>query len=165
MWRLFKSHALQLKLYYLSNNFTQVPLILTASIKCYKNAPQMHSDCKHQKKMPWNHWAHVTGNEKQYVLGFRVNRIRSFSMAVTYKNFRAGPRVVAAAAAAAARLCQSCPTLCDPIDRSPTGSSVNSKKSNAWIRQILMYQMKQCGLKHLPITWAFWFQYTEGLRI
>ena len=124
MWRLFKSHALQLKLYYLSNNFTQVPLILTASIKCYKNAPQMHSDCKHQKKMPWNHWAHVTGNEKQYVLGFRVNRIRSFSMAVTYKNFRAGPRVVAAAAAAAARLCQSCPTLCDPIDGSPTGSSV-----------------------------------------
>ena len=29
-----------------------------------------------------------------------------------------------AAAAAAAKLCQSCPTLCDPIDGSPTGSSV-----------------------------------------
>ena len=30
----------------------------------------------------------------------------------------------AAAAAAAAKSCQSCPTLCDPIDSSPTGSSV-----------------------------------------
>ena len=29
-----------------------------------------------------------------------------------------------AAAAAAAKACQSCPTLCDPIDRSPPGSSV-----------------------------------------
>ena len=30
----------------------------------------------------------------------------------------------AAAAAAAAKSLQSCPTLCDPIDSSPTGSSV-----------------------------------------
>ena len=30
----------------------------------------------------------------------------------------------AAAAAAAARLLQSCPTLCDPIDGSPPGSAV-----------------------------------------
>ena len=30
----------------------------------------------------------------------------------------------AAAAAAAAKSCQSCPTLCDPIDGSPTGSSI-----------------------------------------
>jgi len=29
-----------------------------------------------------------------------------------------------AAAAAAAKLLQSCPTLCDPIDSSPPGSSV-----------------------------------------
>ena len=29
-----------------------------------------------------------------------------------------------AAAVAAAKSCQSCPTLCDPIDSSPTGSSV-----------------------------------------
>ena len=28
------------------------------------------------------------------------------------------------AATAAAKLCQSCPTLCDPIDGSPPGSSV-----------------------------------------
>ena len=31
---------------------------------------------------------------------------------------------VAAAAAAAAKLLQSCPTLCDPLDGSPLGSSV-----------------------------------------
>ena len=29
-----------------------------------------------------------------------------------------------AAAAAAAKLCQSCPTLCDPIDGSPPGSPI-----------------------------------------
>ena len=32
---------------------------------------------------------------------------------------------VAAAAAAAAKSLQSCPTLCDPIDGSPPGSSVS----------------------------------------
>ena len=32
--------------------------------------------------------------------------------------------VAAAAAAAAAKSLQSCPTLCDPIDGSPTGSPV-----------------------------------------
>ena len=32
--------------------------------------------------------------------------------------------ISAAAAAAAAKLRQSCPTLCNPIDGSPTGSSV-----------------------------------------
>ena len=32
--------------------------------------------------------------------------------------------VQAAAAAAAAKLLQSCPTLCDPIDSSPPGSAV-----------------------------------------
>ena len=32
--------------------------------------------------------------------------------------------VVLPAAAAAARLLQSCPTLCDPIDSSPLGSAV-----------------------------------------
>ena len=32
--------------------------------------------------------------------------------------------VAAAAAAAAAKSLQSCPTLCDPIDGSPTGSTV-----------------------------------------
>ena len=32
--------------------------------------------------------------------------------------------LIAAAAAAAAKLCQSCLTLCDPIDSSPPGSSI-----------------------------------------
>ena len=32
---------------------------------------------------------------------------------------------MAAAAAAAAKLLQSCPTLCDPVDGSPPGSSVH----------------------------------------
>ena len=35
-----------------------------------------------------------------------------------------GPRAASAAAAAAAKSLQSCPTLCDPIDGSPPGSSV-----------------------------------------
>ena len=35
-----------------------------------------------------------------------------------------GVRAAAAAAAAAAASLQSCPTLCDPIDGSPPGSSV-----------------------------------------
>ena len=34
------------------------------------------------------------------------------------------PEVMAAAAAAAAKSLQSCPTLCDPIDGSPPGSPV-----------------------------------------
>ena len=34
------------------------------------------------------------------------------------------PKAAAAAAAAAAKSLQSCPTLCDPIDGSPSGSPV-----------------------------------------
>ena len=34
------------------------------------------------------------------------------------------PSLIPYAAAAAAKSCQLCPTLCDPIDGSPTGSSV-----------------------------------------
>jgi len=33
-------------------------------------------------------------------------------------------KLYAATAAAAAKLLQSCPTLCDPIDRSPPGSTI-----------------------------------------
>ena len=47
--------------------------------------------------------------------GLRLNIKKTKIMA-------SGP--IAAAAAAAAKSCQSCPTLCDPIDSSPTGSSV-----------------------------------------
>ena len=38
--------------------------------------------------------------------------------------WRLGPPAMAAAAAAAAKSLQSCPTLCDPIDGSPSGSTV-----------------------------------------
>ena len=37
---------------------------------------------------------------------------------------REGMEIKLSAATAAAKLCQSCPTLCDPIDGSPPGSSV-----------------------------------------
>ena len=37
---------------------------------------------------------------------------------------KSSPYIVAATAAAAAKLLQSCPTLCDPIDGSPPGSPV-----------------------------------------
>ena len=39
----------------------------------------------------------------------------------------------AAAAAAAAKSLQSCPTLCDPIDSSPLGSSVPGILQEDWI--------------------------------
>ena len=40
---------------------------------------------------------------------------------------------IAAAAAAAAKSCQSCPTLCDPIDSSPTGSpSLGFSREEYW---------------------------------
>jgi len=46
---------------------------------------------------------------------FRLSRLRSGSSLVA---------AAAAAAAAAAKSLQSCPTLCDPIDGSPTGSPI-----------------------------------------
>ena len=42
----------------------------------------------------------------------------------TYYGICSGGDIISAAAAAAAKLLQSCPTLCDPIDGSPPGSSV-----------------------------------------
>ena len=41
-----------------------------------------------------------------------------------FKKLRLWNPVLSAAAAAAAKLLQSCPTLCDPIDGSPPGSPV-----------------------------------------
>ena len=38
----------------------------------------------------------------------------------------------AAAAAAAAKSLQSCPTLCDPIDASPTPSSLGFSRQEHW---------------------------------
>ena len=45
-------------------------------------------------------------------------------MIVRYYMLNMVANVQAAAAAAAAKSLQSCPTLCDPIDCSPTGSTI-----------------------------------------
>ena len=70
-------------------------------------------------------------------LGFRSQLCRplktpSASVSLSFFIYRMGiivvlillPPAAAAAAAAAAKSLQSCPTLCDPIDSSPLGSSV-----------------------------------------
>ena len=54
----------------------------------------------------------------EYYLTFKKNKILSF---VTTQKILED---IAAAAAVAAKLLQSCPILCDPIDGSPPGSSV-----------------------------------------
>ena len=53
----------------------------------------------------------------------------------------------AAAAAAAAKSLQSCPTLCDPIDGSPPGSSVPGilqARTLEWEQNL-----KTCNLRHI----------------
>ena len=50
------------------------------------------------------------------------------------------------AAAAAAKLLQSCPTLCDPIDGSPPGSPIPG---------ILQARTRRSYLIHCPCTWLF----------
>ena len=47
-----------------------------------------------------------------------------FAMTSQFKNVPPPHPTLNAAAAAAAKLPQSCPTLCDPTDRSPPGSPV-----------------------------------------
>ena len=69
------------------------------------------------KRKPW--WsfsleflmAGLEGRRQQAPLSFWVN-------------LKSGSRYQVGAAAAAAKSLQSCPTLCDPIDRSPPGSPV-----------------------------------------
>ena len=45
---------------------------------------------------------------------------------------------VSAAAAAAAKLLQLCPTLCDPRDHSPPGSTINEFPNTHWASPIEM---------------------------
>ena len=55
-----------------------------------------------------------------------------------------------AAAAAAAKLVQSCPTPCDPIDGSPPGSPVPGilqARILEWVKSLLKF-----GCIYLPIT-------------
>ena len=68
------------------------------------------------------------------------------------------------AAAAAAKLLQSCPTLCDPIDRSPPGSPIPGilqartlewvaiSFSNAWKREVKVKSLSRVWLLGTP--WA-----------
>ena len=66
-------------------------------------------------------------------------------------------KIAAAAAAAAVKSCQSCPTLCDPIDGSPTGSSVPGilqASSAYWLNTYYTPEVPDCELTdisfHLP---------------
>ena len=72
----------------------------------------------------------------------------------------------AAAAAAAAKSLQSCPTLCDPIDGSPPGSVIPGiiqarilewvaiSFSNAWKRKVKVKSLSHVGLLAIPWTAA-----------
>ena len=72
-------------------------------------------------------------------------------------------QAIATAAAAAAKLLQSCPTLCDPIDGSPPGSSIPGilqartlewvaiSFSNAW-----KWKMKGNSLSHIQLSATTW---------
>ena len=65
-------------------------------------------------------------------------------------------------AAAAAKLLQSCPTLCDPIDSSPPGSSVQARtlewvaisSSNAWKWKVKVKSLSRVRLLATPWTAA-----------
>ena len=77
------------------------------------------------------------------------------------------PTWLVIAAAAAAALLQSCPTLCDPIDRSPPGSPVPGilqartlewvaiSFSNAWKWKVKMKSLSRVGLFATPWTAAY----------
>ena len=75
--------------------------------------------------------------------------------------------VTAAAAAAAAKLLQSCPTLCDPIDSSPPGSPIPGfllartlewvaiSFSNAWKWKVKVMSLSHVQLLATPWTAAY----------
>ena len=77
------------------------------------------------------------------------------------------PTCLAAAAAAAAKSLQSCPTLCDPTDRSPPGSPVPgtlqartlewvaSSFSNAWKWKVKVKSLSRVQLLTTPWTAAY----------
>ena len=62
------------------------------------------------------------GNHQDFTLTFWV--IYPFGLSLSVRMEFLQSAIPAAAAAAAAKLLQSCPTLCGPIDGSPPGSSV-----------------------------------------
>ena len=60
--------------------------------------------------------------DRKISLMILLSKLENLNKNYDYWDFPGGP--VVAAAAAAAKSLQSCPTLCDPIDRSPSGSPV-----------------------------------------
>ena len=77
-----------------------------------------------------------------------------------------GPKCKAAAAAAAAKSLQSCPTLCNPIDGSPPGSPIPGilqsrtlewvaiSFSNAWKWKVKMKSLSRVRLLVTPWTYS-----------
>ena len=78
-----------------------------------------------------------------------------------------GMQKASAAAAAAAKLLQSCPTLCDPIDGSPPGSAIPGilqartlewvaiSFSNAWKWKVKVKSLSHVRLFETPWTAAY----------
>ena len=65
-----------------------------------------------------------------------------------------------AAAAAAAKSLQSCPTLCDPIDGSPPGSAIlgivlGASKSTTRVHEASSRTFKQIHTKYILTLWNF----------
>ena len=58
-----------------------------------------------------------------------------------------------AAAAAAAKSLQSCPTLCDPIDSSPPGSSVSGILQARILEWVALSFSNACILSHFSCVW------------
>ena len=73
-------------------------------------------------------WKTVLGpdiSRAWHVLDLRVVKLLLFAKLTRYKGFPAeGGFLLRAATATAAKLLQSCPTLCDPMGGSPPGSPV-----------------------------------------
>ena len=108
---------------------------------------QVHDDC------PWEKWF----AENQQIL-----------MLYPFEFWNSKPHYcTAAAAAAAAKSLQSCPTLCDPIDGSPPGSAIPGilqvrtlewvaiSFSNAWKRKVKVKSLSCVRLLATPWTAAY----------
>ena len=76
--------------------------------------------------MAYTHNGILFGNKRQWSDDTCYNMDKPWKRAKWKKPITKDPRLcgMSAAAAAAAKSLQSCPTLCDPIDSSPPGSSV-----------------------------------------
>ena len=137
---------------------------------------------KHLKALMINHWYVPSNVEKNWwlqhqgregALGREVQRTmiqKDQLVAVGSKSKKIQEAlfcIIPAAAAAAAKSHQSCPTLCDPIDGSPTGSSVPGilqarilewvaiSFSNAWKWNVKVKLFSHVQLLATPWTVAY----------